>query len=285
VARGYINRPDLTAEKFVPDSFSDDPAARLYKTGDLARYLPDGNIEYLGRLDHQVKIRGLRIELAEIEAVLSRHPAVREAVVVAREDTPGDKRLVAYVVPRLTPPPGSGELRDHLKRNLPDYMIPAAFVMLDALPLTSSGKVDRRSLPVPQEQPRSAGAYLAPRNGLEKAIAEIWRELLRVEQVGVHDNFFDLGGHSLLIVQAHRRLREITEKDLTVADLFRFTTIRALAEYLSQDDGQSKTRTRTDARTSMDRAQTRRAAVKQRWQTREGRHQAAAWPKGANGHG
>jgi amino acid adenylation domain-containing protein len=267
VARGYINRPDLTAEKFLHDPFSADPAARLYKTGDLARYLPDGSIEYLGRLDHQVKIRGVRIELAEIESVLTQHPAVREAAVVAREDTPGDKRLVAYVVPRPASPPDSGGLRDYLKRSLPEYMVPAAYVTLDALPLTASGKVDRRNLPVPPEPLRSEGAFLAPRNGLEKAIAEVWRELLRVEQVGIHDNFFDLGGHSLLIVQAQQRLRTITRTDLSVADLFRFTTIHALAEHLSQDAGGDRSQAQLVARRSVDRAKARRAAVRQRWQS------------------
>ncbi len=266
VARGYVNRPDLTAEKFVPDPFSDDPGARLYKTGDLARYLPDGNIEYLGRLDHQVKIRGLRIELAEIESVLIQHPTVREAALVAREDTPGDQRLVAYVVLKPASPLNSSELRDHLKRSLPDYMIPAAFVELDALPLTSSGKVDRRGLPAPKEQPRSEGAYLAPRNGLEKAIAEIWRELLHVEQVGIHDNFFDLGGHSLLIVQAHRRLRGITDKDLSVADLFRFSTISALAEHLSRDSRDEDARAQVAVQRSVHRAQARKAAMTRRRQ-------------------
>ncbi len=266
VARGYVNRPDLTAEKFVPDPFSDDPGARLYKTGDLARYLPDGDIEYLGRLDHQIKIRGLRIELAEIESVLIQHPAAREAAVVAREDTPGDQRLVAYVVLKPASPLSSTELRDHLKRSLPDYMIPAAFVGLDALPLTSSGKVDRRGLPAPKEQPRSEGAYLAPRNGLEKTIAEIWRELLHVEQVGIHDNFFDLGGHSLLIVQAHRRLRGITDKDLSVADLFRFSTISALAEHLSRDSRDEDAQVQVVVQRSVRRAQARKAAMMQRRQ-------------------
>jgi amino acid adenylation domain-containing protein len=268
VARGYISRPDLTAEKFIPDPFCDDPTARLYKTGDLARYLPDGNIEYLGRLDHQVKVRGLRIELAEIESVLTRHPAVREAVVIAREDTPGDKRLAAYVVFRTGSPPRSSELRDHLRRSLPDHMVPAVFIALEALPLTSSGKVDRRNLPAPREQPRSEEAYLAPRNGLEKAIAEIWRDLLRVEQVGIGDNFFDLGGHSLLIVQAHQRLRAITDKELSVADLFRFTTIRALAEHLGAAAGEEGTQAQVAARRSMDRARARRTALRQRWQSR-----------------
>jgi amino acid adenylation domain-containing protein len=266
VARGYVNRPDLTAERFIPDPFSDDPAAHLYKTGDLARYLPDGNIEYMGRLDHQIKMRGLRIELAEIESVLIQHPAVREAVVVAREDTPGSQRLVAYVVPHLASPLDAKGLRDHLAQSLPDYMVPAAFVTLDALPLTSSGKVDRRSLPAPKEQTRSEGTYLAPRTSLEEAIAQIWRDLLCVEQVGVHDNFFDLGGHSLLLVQAHRRVRRITDKDLSVADLFRFSTIGSLAEHLSRDSNSERAQTQVAVQRSVHRAMARRAAILRRQQ-------------------
>jgi len=219
VARGYINRQDLTVEKFIPDPFSDNPKARLYKTGDLVRYLPDGNIVYLGRIDYQVKVRGFRVEPGEIESVLGQHPAVREAVVLAREDVPDDKRLVAYIVP-VQLPPGINELRNFLKEKLPEYMVPEVFMFLDAMPLTPNGKMDRCALPAPQGKRRSERAYVSPQNELEKIIAGIWQELLQVEKVGIHDNFFDLGGHSLLIVQAHSRLREVVDRELSITDMF-----------------------------------------------------------------
>jgi amino acid adenylation domain-containing protein/non-ribosomal peptide synthase protein (TIGR01720 family) len=235
LARGYLNRPELTAEKFIPDPFSEDPATRLYKTGDLARYLPDGNIEFLGRIDHQVKIRGFRIELGEIESVLGRHPTVRETVVIAREDVPGDKRLVAYVVASHEPTPTFSELRSFLKEKLPDYMIPSAFVYLDSLPLTPNGKLDRRALPRP-EQSRSEleAVYVAPQSEVERIIAEVWQQVLRVEQVGVHDNFFDLGGHSLLLIQIHNKFQEFFRKTIPITDIFRYPTIKALADHLAQ---------------------------------------------------
>ncbi|MEW6067031.1 MAG: amino acid adenylation domain-containing protein [Nitrospirota bacterium] len=235
VARGYLNRPDLTAEKFISDPFSDNPKARLYKTGDLARYLSDGNIEYLGRLDHQVKMRGFRIELGEIESVLSQHPAVREAVVLAYEDIPDNKRLVAYVVLNQRSPISTSELRNFLKAKLPDFMVPAGFVLLDAIPLTPNGKVDRISLPTPEGERQTEEAYIAPRNELEKIIASIWQKLLQVEKVGINDNFFDLGGHSLLIVQAHRRLHEFIDKELSITDMFRYPSIEKLSKFLTQE--------------------------------------------------
>ena len=238
VARGYVNQPDLTAEKFIPDPFNDNPDARLYKTGDLARYLPDGNIEYSGRLDHQVKVRGFRIELGEIESVLSQHPVVHEAVVLAREDVPDDKRLVAYIVSNQQSPLSIKELRNFLKEKLPEYMVPAAFVPLETLPLTSNGKVDRRALPAPESERQSEEAYVAPQNELEKIIAGIWQELLNVEKIGVHDNFFDLGGHSLLIVQVHSRLHEVVDKELSITDMFRYPTIEKLTKYLIQEQNE-----------------------------------------------
>ncbi len=238
VARGYLNRPDLTTEKFIPDPFSDDPGARLYKTGDLARYLPDGNIEYSGRLDYQVKVRGFRIEPGEIESLLSQHPEVSEAVVLGREDVPDDKRLVAYVISNKQSPLSIDDLRDFLKEKLPEYMVPAAFLLLDALPLTPNGKVDRRALPAVEGERQSEGAYVAPRNELEKIIAGIWRELLQVEKVGVHDNFFDLGGHSLLIAQAHSRLHKVVDRNLSITDMFRYPTIEKLTEFLSREQGE-----------------------------------------------
>ncbi len=227
LARGYLNRPDLTGEKFIPDPFSAEPGARLYKTGDLARYLPDGNIEFLGRGDHQVKIRGFRIELEEIESTLRRHPAVRDAVVLAREDAPGEKRLVAYAVAAASP----DELRRFLKDNLPDHMVPAAFVPLDALPLLSNGKVDRRALPAPDRtRPELDKAFVAPRTATEDLVAEIWAQLLDIERVGIHDNFFDLGGHSLLATQAISRMREAFQVEIPLRRLFEVPTVAGLAE-------------------------------------------------------
>ncbi|HEY7492545.1 MAG TPA: amino acid adenylation domain-containing protein, partial [Candidatus Tectomicrobia bacterium] len=218
VARGYLHRPELTAERFLPDPWSNDPAARLYKTGDLARYLPGGDIEYLGRIDQQVKIRGFRIELGEIEIALAQHAAVREVVVLAREDTPQDKRLVAYVVVE-DPAPAVTALRDFLKGTLPDYMIPAAFVMLDALPLTANGKLDRQALPAPDtSRPALTETWVAPTTPTEATLASIWAAVLGLERVGVKDNFFTLGGDSILSIQiiarAHQAGLRLTPKQL-----------------------------------------------------------------------
>lgn len=235
VARGYLNRPELTAERFIADPFNADPKARLYKTGDIARYLREGEIEYLGRTDFQVKIRGFRIEPGEIEAVLGLHPAVQQAVVVAREDSPGDKRLVAYVVPAAQSGVGIDTLREYLKAKVPDYMVPSAFVLLEALPLSPNGKVDRRQLPAPEIERQSVKAYIAPQRTLEKTIAGIWREILQVEKVGLDDSFFDLGGHSLLILRAHSRLIEAVGKQLSITDMFKYPTIRELTRFLGQD--------------------------------------------------
>ncbi|MDI9701299.1 non-ribosomal peptide synthetase, partial [Burkholderia cenocepacia] len=197
VARGYLNRPELTAERFLSDPFSDQPNARLYRTGDLVRWLPDGNIEYLGRNDFQVKIRGFRIELGEIETQLALHPGVRDVAVIAREDSPGDRRLVAYLCTRDHSPVDIEALRTHLRGQLPEYMVPAAFVWMEQLPLTPNGKLDRRALPAPDLSALQVREYEAPVGDTEQAIARIWAALLNVEQVGRHDNFFDLGGHSL----------------------------------------------------------------------------------------
>jgi len=233
VARGYVKRPDLTAEKFIPDPFSSDPEARLYKTGDLCKFLPDGAIDYLGRLDFQVKIRGLRIEIGEIESVLGRHPAIREVVVVAREDTPGDKRLVAYVVPKGPAGINVDELRTYLKGKLADYMVPSAFVQMEAFPLTSSGKADRKVLPAPAGGRQIDTDYVAPQSDAEKTIGEVWKEFLKLETVGIHDNFFDLGGHSLLLVRVMNRLKPMFGGPLTVVDMFQRPTIHELARFLS----------------------------------------------------
>lgn len=230
LARGYLNQPELTAEKFIYHSFSGEPVKRLYKTGDLARYLPDGNIEYLGRMDNQVKIRGYRIEPGEIEAVLGQHRAVQSSVVVVREDAPGDKRLVGYVVAR---PEGSFDLADvrkHLKQKLPEYMIPSAFVLLKELPLTPSGKVDRRALPAPdQNRPELVDVYQPPRTQTEETLASIWAELLKLDKVGIYDNFFELGGHSLLATQIVSRIRKVFSIELPLRRLFESPTVAEIA--------------------------------------------------------
>lgn len=234
LARGYLNQPQQTAERFIPHPFSaGDDNARLYKTGDVARYLPDGNVEFLGRLDTQVKIRGYRVELEEIEAVLRQHAAVREAIVLAREDEPGHRRLVAYVVAHRKNALTVGELRSFLKEKLPEYMLPAAFALLDALPLTANGKVDRCQLPAPEEI-RPESDYVAPRTEVERTVARIWQEALHVEKVGVDDNFFDLGGHSLLVVMVNDKLRGMFDRDIPVVDMFDHPTVSSLAKYLSQ---------------------------------------------------
>ena len=229
VARGYLNRPELTVEKFIPNPFSNQLGARLYKTGDLGRYLPDGNIQFLGRIDYQVKIRGFRIELGEIEAVLTTHPEVRQAVVIPKEDTKGDKRLVAYVMSQesLT----TSELRNLLKQKLPDYMVPSSFVFLEALPLTPNGKVDRQVLPTPEKVSDST-SFVPPRDELELQLAQIWSEILEVDKVGTQDNFFDLGGHSLLAVRLMAQIHQQFGKNLSLATLFQSPTIEQLATFL-----------------------------------------------------
>jgi amino acid adenylation domain-containing protein len=234
LARGYHNRPELTAERFIAHPFATDAQARLYRTGDQVRYTPDGTLEYLGRLDTQVKVRGFRIELGEIESVLATHAAVQHAVVIAREDVPGDVRLVAYLVGADGARVSSGDLRRWLGGLLPHYMVPAAFVFVDSLPLTPNGKIDRRALPAPSESGQQASpSFVSPRAGIESAVAEIWRSVLRVERVGVDDNFFDLGGHSLLVVQMQSRLRDRFACELSLMELFRRPTVGAIAEYVS----------------------------------------------------
>jgi amino acid adenylation domain-containing protein len=240
LAQGYLNRPDLTAEKFILHPFSSEPGERLYKTGDLARYLPDGNIEFLGRTDHQVKIRGFRVEPGEIEIVLGQHIAVQQAVVVAREDVSGgNKRLVAYVVSAQEQSPTVSELRNFLKEKLPDYMVPSAFVMLDTLPLTPNGKIDRRALPAPDTaRPELERTYVAPRTLIEQTLTEIWTEVLRIEQVGIYDNFFELGGHSLLATQVISRVREAFQAEIPLRSLFEAPTVADLAVTLLQREAE-----------------------------------------------
>ena len=227
VARGYLHRPDLTAERFIPNPFL--AGERLYKTGDLARYRADGIIEYLGRIDHQVKIRGFRIELAEIEAVLSQHPKVRECAILAKCD-----RLIAYAVLHSGETLTVSELRNYLAEKLPEYMVPSALVTLDEMPLTVNGKVERQALPAPESlRPELEVAYVAPQTELEQIIATIWQEVLHLEKVGIYDNFFDLGGHSLLIVQVHSRLQARLERNISMVEMFKYPTIELLAKHLS----------------------------------------------------
>ncbi|MGD9659469.1 MAG: amino acid adenylation domain-containing protein, partial [Methylocystis sp.] len=237
LARGYIGRPDLTAERFVPSPFGE-AGERLYRTGDLARYRPDGNIEFLGRIDHQVKIRGFRIELGEIEAALMRVAQIRDAVVLAREDMPGDKRLVAYAVAVEGAALETAELRDALARELPDYMIPSAFVALDALPLTANGKIDRKALPAPDIDAEIARRYVAPRTPTEATLCRIWAETLGLERVGIEDDFFELGGHSLLAVQVVSRIWREFERQLPLRSLFASPTIAGFAAQIDVDAGE-----------------------------------------------
>ena len=235
VARGYLNRPELTLEKFIPNPFSDDPLARLYKTGDKARYLPDGNIEYIGRIDHQVKIRGYRIELGEIETVLSQHPKIQQVVVVVRSDSPGDKSLTAYIVPAQTTAPTIADLRHFLKQQLPDYMVPSVYVILDALPLLPNGKVDRRALPASEGLRLDLEAeYVAPRTLVEEMLAKIWAEVLGLEKVGIDDNFFDLGGHSLKATRVLSRVQEAFQVELLLHSFFEEPTIAKFSQVIEK---------------------------------------------------
>jgi amino acid adenylation domain-containing protein len=236
VARGYLGRRDLTAESFIPDPFSDEPGARLYRTRDRARYLPDGRIEFLGRLDHQVKIRGFRIELGEIESALREHPAVKEAVTVVKSAN-DEKYIAAYVVPVPEPAPAAAELRAFLKQRLPEYMAPSTFVLLDQLPLTATGKLDRAALPEPDRSHRERGStFTAPRNAVEETLVEIFTEVLGIEKVGVHDNFFDFGGHSLLATRVVARIRKMFNTELPLRNFFENPTVAEVAEFLKSHE-------------------------------------------------
>ena len=234
LARGYLNRAELTQQKFISNPFSDEPHSRLYKTGDLARYLSDGNIEYLGRIDNQVKIRGFRIELGEIEAVLNQNGDVQASCVIARVDTPGEKRLVAYVAPHQHCTLTISDLRHYLKAKLPEYMMPQAFVMLEEMPLTSNGKVDRRALKALDLDHELLDKYVAPRTPSEEMLAQIWATVLKVEQVGIYDNFFELGGHSLLATQLVSRIRSNFQVELPLRELFAAPTVAELAQSIQQ---------------------------------------------------
>ncbi|MBN3925215.1 amino acid adenylation domain-containing protein [Nostoc sp. NMS4] len=235
LARGYLNQPTITSEKFIPHPFSQKPGMRLYKTGDLARYLSNGDIEFLGRIDNQVKIRGFRIELGEIEALLNQHSGVQETVVIAREDIPGNKRLVAYVVPQLKSATTVNELRKFAKDKLPEFMLPSTFVLLKELPLSPNGKVNRKALPAP-EQVRSdlIGEFVPPRTPVEEMLTQIWAEVLKVEKVGIYDNFFELGGHSLLTTQLLAKVKETFNLDISLRSLLEKPTIGGLAENIDR---------------------------------------------------
>ncbi|TMJ54236.1 MAG: amino acid adenylation domain-containing protein [Alphaproteobacteria bacterium] len=232
VARGYLNRPELTAERFLADPFSGVPGSHIYKTGDLARYRTDGTLEYLGRADDQVKIRGYRVELGEIEASLAAHPNVQSCTVVAHEDEPGKRVLAAYVVPYDRETPGTDELRGYLRGRLPEYMVPVQIIYLDALPLTPNGKIDRKALPVPSSASSGAGKGGAARNKSEEAVAAIWSELLKLDGIGIHDDFFDLGADSLTATALVAKLRAIFGVDLSLASLFERPTVAGVSEII-----------------------------------------------------
>lgn len=234
LAHGYSHRPELTAERFVNDPVSELPEARLYKTGDLVRYRPDGNLEFLGRNDTQVKLRGFRIELGEIEAVLQQHPAVQQVATILREDTPGNTTIVTYIVPSAEHKITTSDLAHFLRSRLPEYMIPSAWVLLDALPLNPHGKVDRRALPAPNFKPGETGPFVAPQGTLEIQLAKIWERVLARSPIGVHDNFFDVGGNSLLVVRAVAQIVKTVGKDLSVAAFFQHPTIEGLANVFRQ---------------------------------------------------
>ncbi|HVI70289.1 MAG TPA: non-ribosomal peptide synthetase, partial [Pyrinomonadaceae bacterium] len=262
ITRGYLHRPELTAERFVPNPFAEAPGSRLYKTGDLVRYLSDGNLEFLGRADDQVKLRGYRIELGEVTSVLRQHTEVDEAIVIVREDQPGDKRLVAYVV-QSTPPNESdfsaSALRRFMRDRLPEYMVPSAFEFLEQLPLLPNGKVNRHALAAPaQVETESEVAYVPPSTELERLLTSIWSGVLRREQLGIHDNFFDLGGHSFLAIKAHHQLVQQLQQDVPLLRMFEYPTVHTLAKFLGES-GDSQV---IDAEQSEDWAQKRKNALR-----------------------
>jgi amino acid adenylation domain-containing protein len=275
LARGYLKRPELTAEKFPPDPFSGKPGARIYKTGDLVRFKGDGKIEFLGRMDHQVKIRGFRIEIGEIEAALNRHPGVKTAAVTARDDSAGGKRLVAYVAPKhdhdgMDDPKSAGgklisSLRDWLKSKMPEYMVPSDFVLLEAMPLTPNGKIDRKALPAPDlVRAESSSSYVAPRSPTEQLLSEIWARELGLEKAGVNDNFFDIGGHSLLLVRVQASLCKALNAKVSIVEMFQYPTIRSLASHLDQPSAKPERLQKVQERT-----QRRAEALGHRRQKRE----------------
>ncbi|MEM9905080.1 MAG: amino acid adenylation domain-containing protein, partial [Cyanobacteria bacterium P01_D01_bin.44] len=265
LARGYLNRPELTAEKFIDNPFSceNDPRSRLYKTGDLCCYLPDGNVQFLGRIDHQVKVRGFRIELEEIESTLLQHPVINEALVIAREDSPGDQRIVAYLTFDPAQTVTINQLQTFLKGKLPHYMMPSAFVMLDSIPLTPNGKVDRGALPQPESRPKLEEAYVMPQTEVEKILATVWQEMLQVEKVGINDNFFSMGGHSLLLIKIQAKLSEIFEKELSIIEFFKYPTIKELAQYIADKSDLQRAES-SSSKLIYDRASRQKEAIRRR---------------------
>jgi amino acid adenylation domain-containing protein len=257
VARGYLNRPELTAVKFLPDPFSADPAARLYRSGDLARRLPDGDLEYLGRIDQQVKIRGFRIELGEIAAVLNSHPDIRDSVVVVGESAAGEKSLNAYLIKAAGPAPALTQIRALLRTRLPEYMVPAGFAFIESIPLTVNGKLDVRALPPPtKEDVIHATPEALPRTGAAQLIAQIWQEVLKVESVGLDQNFFDVGGDSISLAAVHGQLERAFQREIPMVELFSYPTVQTLATHLGR--GENAADAATAART---RAQRQREAL------------------------
>jgi acyl carrier protein len=243
LARGYVGRPELTAERFVPNPYGGKEGERMYRTGDVVRWRREGKLEYLGRVDHQVKVRGYRIELGEIETVLESHEGVERAVVVAKEEAGGDKRLVGYVVKRA----GAevlemGQLREHVREQLPEYMVPAVLMELEKLPLSPNGKIGRKSLPEPGGEPeRSGREYVEAKTAAERLLAELWSELLRVKRVGVRDNFFELGGHSLLATQMISRLRKALQMEVPLRRVLESPTIEGLVQVITELTGKRET--------------------------------------------
>ena len=258
VVRGYHNKVDLNQQKFINNPFKNDSALKMYATGDLAKYDEDGQIECLGRIDHQIKIRGYRIELGEIESLLTQLDSVKEAIVILREDTPNDKRLVAYIVPNTTTEQknefDASTIKGALSHHLPEFMVPSIFIEIDETPLTPNGKVDRKALPKPKviTQTSISTKIEPPENDTQEKILVIWRNVLGIAQISLDDNFFDIGGHSLLVVEVLSELRKLIDKPIKMIDMFRFSTIRQFSQHIDNDDaGQQnfdKSQERADAR-------------------------------------
>jgi hypothetical protein len=268
LAVGYWGKADATRAAFVGEG-----PERLYRTGDLGRLLPDGRMEFVGRRDEQVKVRGYRVELGEIEATLRRQPGVAEAVVVARRGAAGEQRLVAYVVAQAGAAPARGALQAGLRETLPEYMVPAAYVMLERLPMTASGKVNRRALPEPETgRTELEATYTAPRTPAEEVVAGIWAEVLRIERVGIHDNFFDLGGHSLLLIQVRSELGRRFDREISVVELFRHSSVAALAKFMSDGAGREGGPSFQDDVHARARRQKEALGIQKRRRTQGGQH-------------
>jgi hypothetical protein len=262
VARGYLYQPALTAERFLPDPFSQIPGARIYRSGDVARYLPAGVLEFVGRDDRQLKIRGNRVEPGEIEAVLARRLEIRDVIVQVQEDPSGEQCLACYLRAHTDQQLTTAQLRTYLLAWLPEYMLPSRYTWLEVFPLTASGKIDQQALSALSTAPAPRLDQVLPRTSLEHQLAGIWQDVLDVESVGIHDNFFELGGHSLLIIRVHKKVQALTRKDIALTDLFRYPTISAFAEYIEQQQ-------HTDRSTShgQQRGRARRNLREQQWRT------------------